>query len=751
MKFFIVIFCVVILSFESNSIYGQESNIEIGKNYNRELLSVNPDGRDIFKWTSTPEKILDYYNESKNPVYVQSKFYETKTSVNFESMYGSYSFIKNDCTLLGYDGGKISGVHKKTLSHILKSALNGTNIWNTESVNEESCTLQINKNQIIVTKSNFNPIFQTGSSFDVIYDFNIDGSIEFTYSTTNNDITKTDQKYGFTFVCDGVGCNDILIDDKPVRIGEIKNKTQIINQVIKIGENAFDLKNESHDYFWELKHPEENKLVIDFTHSKGRLALDGTLTINHVLLGTASYAGYVKGDTSCITGDDGFFTSLMYMGRAKVPYYDCYRAFAEWDISSISTSVLVTDTVFKFERETPSTGGRVCDMWSMEYQPSTSTASQITIDAKDGTEFINATSFCNDLAATNQILDLGSLADSNLQIAITENQSWWAIGISLDDEGVPVASLGSKITTVGGTPNPTLEITYIGDTYPDAIYDLISTAITQTTVALSFSTPDLQGGNLTNYLINSTTPHGNPQTFALNTTSLTPTITGLSIGTDYSFRASALTELGYNATGNILNITTPFFILPGIPTLTANALSDSAIRYTSISGMIGDNSTIWYSLRCDLNSAGWSSIISNSSLPVTRSYDYTGLTFGDVNICQWRDGSVDGWSGWSNSATDDLKLQVIQSERQSNADPLKNFEAFIDDMGGFYFGLGLFPFVTMVIGFMAGRKTVRIFTLITLFLMGIIHASGFFIYPDWYWTLSLLLGLVLVLGRQRSD
>lgn len=90
-------------------------------------------------------------------------------------------------------------------------------------------------------------------------------------------------------------------------------------------------------------------------------------------------------------------------------------------------------------------------------------------------------------------------------------------------------------------------------------------------------------------------------------------------------------------------------------------------------------------------------------------------------------------------------------ERQDSMDPLKDFEQFVDDQGGLYFGLGLFPMLTMIIGFLAGKNTVRIFTLIVLFLMGIFHASGLFVYPDWYWAMSLLLGTVMVLGRQKSS
>lgn len=442
----IICFAIILLTlaildpFDIEPIYAQQSNVEIGKNYNTELIQINPDGSRTYKWTSTTEKILDYYDDLGNPVYVQSKFYDAGLSINFESMGNSWKFVKNDCTLLGYDGGKITGAHTKTLSHTIKSALNGTDIWSDESVNDELCSYQMNDNQIIVTKSNYNPILQIGSSYDVVYDFNADGSMEFTYQTTNNDFTKTDQKYGFTFVCNGIDCNDIQIDNQLVVIGETKEKSEIIDKDIRIGKGNIDLKNDQHDATWSLKHPEENKLVIDFTHSKGRLEIGDTLTIDPVFSGTASYAGYVKGDTSCTSGDEGFTTTQMYIAKAKSPYNDCQRSFAEWA--------------------------------------------------------------------------------------------------------------------------------------PDGIDDLTSTAISDSTVTLSFTQPNLNGGTFTNYQINATTPQtANPQTFAINTTSTSPTITGLLGETSYSIRVSVLSQVGYSITGNILNFTTH-----GIPIITLTGYNPQIIE-----------------------------------------------------------------------------------------------------------------------------------------------------------------------------
>lgn len=194
---------------------------------------------------------------------------------------------------------------------------------------------------------------------------------------------------------------------------------------------------------------------------------------------------------------------------------------------------------------------------------------------------------------------------------------------------------------------------------------------------------------------------------------------------------------------------------PNAPTLSAIELSDTSLRFTSIAGSDSGGSPIKdYSLRCSLNDSAWVTTVSNSTTPAGRIYEYTGLTIGDILVCQWRDGSLAGFSNWSNNATENLIIDVLSSQRTELTNPddkLLQFINFITDQGGVYFGLGVIPFGIMLIGFMAGKKTVRIFTLATLFMMGIVHASGYYIYPDWYWTLSLLFGIGLIMGRMKSD
>jgi hypothetical protein len=107
---------------------------------------------------------------------------------------------------------------------------------------------------------------------------------------------------------------------------------------------------------------------------------------------------------------------------------------------------------------------------------------------------------------------------------------------------------------------------------PNAVDDLSYTNLTNNSLDLIWTEPELGGGIVENYMINSTSPHSSTTTFLANTTSLFYNVTGLTWGTDYSFSASVLTDGGYNFTGSVLNITTPATLYTGVaPTsLTVN-------------------------------------------------------------------------------------------------------------------------------------------------------------------------------------
>lgn len=168
-------------------------------------------------------------------------------------------------------------------------------------------------------------------------------------------------------------------------------------------------------------------------------------------------------------------------------------------------------------------------------------------------------------------------------------------------------------------------IRYLYIVPPDKITDLTSANLGTSTVDLLWTQPGLNGGTLTNYLINFTTPFGNPQTFRANTTNTYLNVTGLTLGTDYSFRVSALTQGGYNATGNILNITTTAasYALP--PTsLVATSSSSTQINLQWVASTM--QNILGYKIeRQTPSGSSWATIVSNTT-NTNIYYNNTGLS-----------------------------------------------------------------------------------------------------------------------------
>ena len=94
---------------------------------------------------------------------------------------------------------------------------------------------------------------------------------------------------------------------------------------------------------------------------------------------------------------------------------------------------------------------------------------------------------------------------------------------------------------------------------PNAITDLTGTATDLSTIILTWTAP-VPYGVLLGYMVNYTTPEGNPITIFdpphTGSSATTETVYSLTIGSTYSFRASPVTIFGSNSSGNIFNATT---------------------------------------------------------------------------------------------------------------------------------------------------------------------------------------------------
>lgn len=241
---------------------------------------------------------------------------------------------------------------------------------------------------------------------------------------------------------------------------------------------------------------------------------------------------------------------------------DCNRSWLEWNISQIPFNAVVTNVVFKFDvvAVDPSVGN--CDFTPMVNKPSTATTAAQWTDIGDGTPYVSNDSECA-TAGDNKSITLGSVANADLTAALHDERGWFAIGMKATLE--PPPDVGSTKNGLiedsegGGTPAPTLEITYTAPPPPDAVDDLTGSGVTRNSVDLDWTVPNLNGGNVTGYQINYTTPvWGIPLTILTNdtqTTDVTSLITSLASLQNYSFSVGIWTE-SKNMSGNFINITT---------------------------------------------------------------------------------------------------------------------------------------------------------------------------------------------------
>ena len=738
------------------SVFGE---IEQGINYDKQVLQTFPDGSQKIKWTQTPERI--FYNNS----YHDFLFTDNPNSLQIETAHGSILLDKSSCGFSFYNKGLISGNPLFIDSIVAKMANVGSNSWSlVNSINNATCEAYYDQgNNSLVAKR-----YAFGVGFIEYKYINQPNSWKTQLEATNLS-SQTDKKFGFTQTID-LNRDSIEWDGQQKNLDNFSNVTFDRIWLESHESKVLDFLN---DFYFNLgvafpfldsvyvfdSGINKTKLSFNFMLNDTPLLPFDTLIIDPTFSSNnPTVDGQMRdsGNNGFLDGDafskQDAITSV-YVGRYELADpYDGSRGFFEYDISSIPSSIFVTSAIFTFETGADLGTRNGCEFRTMSSQPSTATDDQIWHAIGNGT--IVSTS-CPTASSTNQSITLDS--DMYDYIESQLSADWVSIGVKSDTEGLQDATFHTiqiYSEEYAGTPDPTLEIIYTTVANPDPVTDLSNTSLTQTTAGLSWTLPALNGGNLfLNYMINYTTPYGSATTFYANTTSTTATVTGLTLGTPYSFQVSVFTGNNtFNWGGNILNVTTLTYIPPSAPTLSALSESETSVRFTSINGTTGDFNMFYYGLRCLENGlAPWVTIVSNSTTPDPRVYSYT-LSPGDNVTCQWRDGSLTGFGDWSNNATETTgSIGIIQAPRGDHDDKLMDFATWIEDEGGLYFGMGVFPMLIMLIGFMATKATVRIFTLISLMAMGIIHASGYFEYPAWYWTLAILFGLVLVLGRQARD
>jgi len=165
---------------------------------------------------------------------------------------------------------------------------------------------------------------------------------------------------------------------------------------------------------------------------------------------TTSYDGHVEHGMDYKLFD---YQDSIIAGKQSFPMPSTFRAFAEFDISSIPKNANITNITFKYD------GRRHyidCNISNMTVQPINSTAQQIYTNIGTGTDYYNGTGF--PVLGSNQSINLGLYAINDLQRDINDS-NWFALGIYTNESLNHISDINAS-ENVDSTPPPTLQIDY---------------------------------------------------------------------------------------------------------------------------------------------------------------------------------------------------------------------------------------------------------------------------------------------------
>jgi hypothetical protein len=532
---------------------------------------------------------------------------DTVDSVKFESPIESYVFDKSSCELNIYEGGVVSDtdIIKHTFTNGLKESAFG-NPYDNIPMGECSFDLnQINQTLNVIRVGE-------GVTFETFYEFNIP-IIEWTYKITNNDPAKTNHKYEIDFVCESKDCGQVKNNDVLLKVGESKQNLPTDRFMTK-GGGILDTKNMVHGLFKGVTTETSDRTVFKFGDALNPLAFGETLIIDPI---------YAPGDwEDDFTTDQGWTNANANTGLDAVndefDYVDASSTFNNgyYNLGSnycdgSDSCVIHFDITRNNDPTDAGNGGNfqvylssaTTDGW---FNTSDSMGLRITTDhTTAGTQGFAVHSA--DAQATYSNEDTNKNSGLNLVVGtiyygfIIKDVNSVTANLCTDADRVTGCLTVTSITASGSQTGMqyigvrnfadsahavtefSLENIVIWDGVsvaplytppptPDRIDDLSAINIESNTLDLIWTEPGLNGGNITNYMINSTTPWSSATTFLANSTNLFYNVTGLNWGTDYSFSASVLTEGGWNFTGSVLNVTTTSPLYTGVaPTsLTVN-------------------------------------------------------------------------------------------------------------------------------------------------------------------------------------
>lgn len=589
--------------------------IEYGPNYDKQYLGLTSDGQAAFRYGTTPERLLDYTDQYGIPHYINYKIRDDPDNVYFESAKTSYVFNKNTCTFEMHDGGKLDGIGEKmTLSHTIKEAVNGTDLWYAASENNQQCSYSLSEQNGLVQLTAIKGDFKT------VYDIDYATGFEWTYKYKNTKTAKTDHKYGFTVVCDGPQCDNIKINEQ-VLSEPVKLKEDLLSKKIKVGEHMFDPKNEEHDYLWALKK-ENNKMIVDFTHSKGRLPVGDELIVDPTFSIAGANSGRIR-----TTATNAAFCSQVYSSTSSNFFAyqplegandECQYAITQFNISSLAGKTISVSAAFIEIDVDVEDNTKDCQVRRLSTD--ITTVSQIDLtDAQGGTVLVSSDADCN-TTGNDKALNFGSNM-TDIATAVLAGTTNYAVGISC-----PPAwdrpSAGGRCNFEFSDASLNFTYTLIPPAQPTSF-----TGVSQAR-KVQFDWTTSSGTGTTGYYIgrsldNSTWPSAN-KTLVGNVTTYLDT-SYWRINQLYYVNITATN--GANSTARYSSLTTDTFPSAPLNPYTTG-LSDTSIKINwSPPSSTGNDPITGYRIQYCLVCTSWTTLTNNTN---TYNYNHTGLSGGST-------------------------------------------------------------------------------------------------------------------------
>ncbi len=426
------------------------------ENYELEELGENPDGTKSFKWTQTvgTTRILD------GDTYQDFIFTDNPDNLQVETMFASVRLDKNTCEFSYYNEGIIGGRSPLFVDDIIPyQTVTGQDNWNLiPTLDSAACTATWDGVELKATKTV--PAL---------------GTVEYVYMFQNykwktelratNDSGLNNREFGFEQVFN-LNSDTIRYGGAQRNLdnfdGQTFDRTWLENNEGKVinllnGYNFdFDLGFEKLDSVSITDTGADSSQLVFAYFFNQTVVPDGTTLIIDPTFSDSDATDLRLSDQNC-NGSVDSTAATLFAGHEAASSW-CYRSWVEWDISAIPDTATIDDTLFKFDVFQVWGGGVQCDIYAMDFQPSTRTDAQNWADIRDGTEYVDKTTECQ-TAGNNKSVDLGATADSDLETLLTGGD-YFAIGLS--KETVTASQILTRIEQdgAGGTPEPTLEVEY---------------------------------------------------------------------------------------------------------------------------------------------------------------------------------------------------------------------------------------------------------------------------------------------------